>query len=43
MKDFNRKNLSFSLCGLNCRLCPMRLDGHYSRCGGGAASFNINL
>ena len=35
MKDFNRRNLSFSLCGLNCELCPMLLDGHCPGCGGG--------
>ena len=36
MKDFNRTNLSFSLCGLNCGLCTMRLDEHCPGCGGGA-------
>jgi len=35
MKDFNRKNLLFSLCGLNCGLCPMNLGGHCPGCGGG--------
>ena len=35
MKDFIRKNLSFSLCGLNCSLCPMRFGGHCPGCGGG--------
>lgn len=35
MKDFNRENLSFSLCGLNCELCSMRLGGHCPGCGGG--------
>lgn len=35
MKDFNRINLYFSLCGLNCGLCTMRLDGHCPGCGGG--------
>jgi hypothetical protein len=38
MKDFNRTNFSFSLCGLNCRLCPMHLDGHCPGCGGGAGN-----
>lgn len=38
MKDFNRKNLSFSLCGLNCELCPMHLDGYCPGCGGGAGN-----
>lgn len=35
MKDFNRTNLTFSLCGLNCRLCPMGIDGYCPGCGGG--------
>lgn len=35
MKDFVRDNLWFSLCGLNCGLCPMKLDGHCPGCGGG--------
>lgn len=35
MKDFNRSNPLFSLCGLNCGLCPMRLDGYCPGCGGG--------
>ncbi len=35
MKDFFRTNLNFSLCGLNCRLCPMRLGGYCPGCGGG--------
>ncbi len=38
MKDFNRTNLSFSLCGLNCGLCSMHLDGHCPGCGGGAGN-----
>ena len=38
MKDFYRTNLSFSLCGLNCGLCPMRLDGYCPGCGGGAGN-----
>lgn len=38
MKDFNRINLYFSLCGLNCGLCPMRLEGHCPGCGGGAGN-----
>ncbi len=38
MKGFIRKDLSFSLCGLNCRLCPMRLGGHCPGCGGGAGN-----
>ncbi|MBE0451987.1 MAG: DUF3795 domain-containing protein [Clostridia bacterium] len=35
MKDFERKNLMFSLCGLNCVLCPMKLGGYCPGCGGG--------
>jgi hypothetical protein len=35
MKGFVRKNLLFSLCGLNCGLCPMKLGGHCPGCGGG--------
>lgn len=35
MKNFNRKNLMFSLCGLNCGLCPMKIDGYCPGCGGG--------
>lgn len=38
MKDFNRANLSFSLCGLNCELCSMHLDGYCPGCGGGAGN-----
>lgn len=35
MKDFTRSDLLFSLCGLNCGLCPMHLSGYCPRCGGG--------
>lgn len=35
MKGFCRKNTAFSLCGLNCLLCPMHLGGHCPGCGGG--------
>ena len=35
MKGFNRDNLLFSLCGLNCGLCPMQLDNYCPGCGGG--------
>lgn len=35
MKGFQRKNLLLSLCGLNCGLCPMKLDGYCPGCGGG--------
>lgn len=33
MKGFIRNNRYFSLCGLNCHLCPMNLAGHCSGCG----------
>jgi len=35
MKDFIRNDLSFSLCGLNCLLCPMRIGDYCPGCGGG--------
>lgn len=35
MKDFYRKDFRFSLCGLNCGLCPMQLGGYCPGCGGG--------
>ena len=38
MKNFNRSNLFFSLCGLNCGLCSMHLDGYCPGCGGGAGN-----
>lgn len=38
MKDFCRNDLSFSLCGLNCSLCPMHLGGYCPGCGGGAGN-----
>ncbi|MEG0470122.1 MAG: DUF3795 domain-containing protein [Longicatena sp.] len=33
MKDFVRGNQLFSLCGLNCNLCPMFLSKHCLGCG----------
>ena len=41
MKGFSRKNLLFSLCGLNCGLCTMRLGGHCGGCGNGNQSCKI--
>lgn len=41
MKDFTRKNQLFSLCGLNCGLCTMRLGGHCGGCGNGNQSCKI--
>lgn len=35
MKGFVRENQLLSLCGLNCGLCPMKLDGYCPGCGGG--------
>lgn len=35
MKKFVRKNTLFSLCGLNCYLCPMYNDKYCPGCGGG--------
>ncbi|HBV68529.1 MAG TPA: hypothetical protein DEF04_10310 [Clostridiales bacterium] len=35
MKDFDRDNMLFSLCGLNCGLCPMHLGNYCPGCGGG--------
>lgn len=34
MKGFSRKCLDFSLCGLNCGLCTMKLGGYCPGCGG---------
>lgn len=41
MKGFERKNQLLSLCGLNCGLCPMRLEGHCGGCGRGNQSCGI--
>lgn len=38
MKNFQRKDLSFSLCGLNCELCTMKLDDYCPGCGGGVGN-----
>jgi hypothetical protein len=38
LKDFVRSDLSFSLCGLNCALCTMKLGGYCPGCGGGAGN-----
>ena len=35
MDNFKRDNPLFSLCGLNCGLCTMRLGGHCPGCGQG--------
>ena len=41
MKGFTRKNLYFSLCGLNCKLCSMNISGHCGGCGFGNQSCPI--
>ena len=41
MRGFERKNQLLSLCGLNCGLCPMLLDGHCGGCGHGNQSCKI--
>ena len=38
MKGFNRPNQLFSLCGLNCGLCPMFLNKNCPGCGGGGGT-----
>lgn len=38
MKGFERKNQLFSLCGLNCGLCPMKIGGYCGGCGNGSQS-----
>ena len=35
MEEFRRENPLFSLCGLNCGLCTMRIGGHCPGCGQG--------
>ncbi len=41
MKGFERKNQLFSLCGLNCGLCPMFLGKYCGGCGNGNQSCKI--
>lgn len=43
MKGFRRENLLFSLCGLNCGLCPMQLDGFCPGCGGGDGNQSCSI
>lgn len=43
MKDFIRSDLLFSLCGLNCGLCSMRLGGYCSGCGGGEGNQSCKI
>ena len=41
MKGFTRNNPYLSLCGLNCKLCPMHISGHCGGCGFGNQSCPI--
>ena len=43
MKGFNRKNQLFSLCGLNCGLCPMFLNKYCPGCGGGEGNQSCKI
>ena len=43
MKDFRRKDLLFSLCGLNCGLCTMHLDVYCPGCGGGEGNQSCKI
>ena len=43
LKDFIRDNLWFSLCGLNCGLCPMKLDSYCPGCGGGEGNQSCKI
>lgn len=43
MKNFIRNDLLFSLCGLNCGLCSMHLDGYCPGCGGGEGNQSCKI
>ena len=43
MKGFHRQNQLFSLCGLNCRLCPMFLNKNCPGCGGGEGNQSCKI
>ena len=43
MKGFNRQNQLFSLCGLNCGLCPMFLNKYCPGCGGGEGNQSCRI
>lgn len=43
MKGFKRQNQLFSLCGLNCGLCPMFLNKNCPGCGGGEETRHAKL
>ena len=43
MKGFNRQNQLFSLCGLNCGLCPLFLNKYCPGCGGGEGNQSCKI
>lgn len=43
MKDFIREDRLFSLCGLNCGLCTMHIDGYCPGCGGGEGNQSCRI
>lgn len=43
MKGFNRQNQMFSLCGLNCGLCPMFVNRYCPGCGGGEGNQSCKI
>ena len=43
MKGFNRQNQLFSLCGLNCGLCPMFLNKNCPGCGCGEGNQSCKI
>ncbi|WP_331661382.1 DUF3795 domain-containing protein [Lachnoclostridium sp.] len=43
MKNFSRTDLMFSLCGLNCNLCTMKLDNYCPGCGGGSGNQGCSI
>lgn len=43
MKGFERNDQLFSLCGLNCGLCPMHLELYCPGCGGGAGNQSCKI
>lgn len=43
MKEFDRNNLLLSMCGLNCGLCSMQIDGYCPGCGGGSGNQSCKI
>lgn len=43
MKNFQRNDLLFSLCGLNCALCPMNINQYCPGCGGGEGNQSCSI